>query len=91
MTARVCLVCGASLAGRRSDAKCCGSSCRSEWSRIAKLLRGDLTGRYRSVAISTHRSPDSAVSAPNRLKQTVRRDSATEALSGYPPNRKRGL
>lgn len=48
--ARRCAVCGASLDGRRSDARHCTDACRVEGWRIARLLAGREAGRYATLA-----------------------------------------
>jgi hypothetical protein len=47
---RVCLVCEASLEGRRADARYCSGACRAEGSRLQQILRGEGSGPYRTVA-----------------------------------------
>lgn len=47
---RVCVICGASLAGQRRDARCCSASCRAEASRIRAIINGTYIGAYRSLA-----------------------------------------
>lgn len=44
-----CPVCGASLDGRRADARYCGRSCRREASRIRRLLAGQDEQGYRTL------------------------------------------
>lgn len=46
---KVCAICGGSLAGLRSDARCCSSRCRADASRLNRLLRGETADGYRSV------------------------------------------
>jgi hypothetical protein len=46
---RCCVICGASLRGRRSDARHCGAPCRAEASRLRRLLDGKPDGPYRFV------------------------------------------
>ena len=43
---RACEFCGQSLAGFRSDARYCGSSCRTEASRLSRLLTGRSVTNY---------------------------------------------
>ena len=45
---RICVVCGASLAGMRSDARYCGPPCRAEASRLKRILDGRESA-YQSV------------------------------------------
>lgn len=47
---RVCVVCGASIAGRRSDARHCSGACRAESSRLRAILRGAERADYDSLA-----------------------------------------
>ena len=47
---RVCIVCDASLNGRRADAKHCSPACRAEAARIRAILDGKPSCRYRSLA-----------------------------------------
>lgn len=44
-----CVICEASLAGRRRDATTCGSACRRERSRLRALLSGKAAGGFESV------------------------------------------
>lgn len=46
---RVCVVCNASLVGRRPQARHCGGPCRAEASRIRAILNGSETLPYRSL------------------------------------------
>ena len=46
---RVCVVCDASLNGRRADAKHCSPTCRAEAARIRAILDGTGRCRYRSL------------------------------------------
>jgi hypothetical protein len=46
---RSCVVCGAPLEGRRSDARHCGPPCRAEASRLRQILNGSDAGPYRSI------------------------------------------
>lgn len=46
---RHCVVCGASLAGRRSDAVTCGPPCRRERSRLRAVLSGSEADQYESL------------------------------------------
>lgn len=52
---RVCVVCGASLAGRRSDARHCSGACRAEASRLRAILRGAEGADYDSLALRLQR------------------------------------
>jgi hypothetical protein len=45
----VCALCGASLRGRRPQARFCGPPCRIESSRLRAILNGNYAGPYRSV------------------------------------------
>ena len=47
--ARCCVICGASLAGRRSDGHCCSGACRAERSRLRAILDGSGAAPYPSV------------------------------------------
>lgn len=47
---RVCVVCGASLRGRRSDARHCSGACRAEASRLRAILRGAESADFASVS-----------------------------------------
>ena len=47
---RVCVVCDASLGGRRKHAKHCSPTCRAEAARIRAILDGKGSCRYRSLA-----------------------------------------
>lgn len=47
---RVCVVCGASLKGRRSDARHCSGACRAEASRLRAMLRGAEQADFDSIA-----------------------------------------
>jgi len=49
-TARVCVMCGADLAGHRSDALTCGPPCRVERNRFLRILSGSSPGPYYSIA-----------------------------------------
>jgi hypothetical protein len=42
-----CPICGASLAGKRRDARFCSSACRRAHGRLRRLLSGQGDGRYR--------------------------------------------
>lgn len=44
--APACPVCGAALAGRRTDAVYCGPPCRREASRVRRLLAGQADAGY---------------------------------------------
>jgi hypothetical protein len=46
---RVCVACGASLAGRRVDARTCSSGCRREAYRLAMLATGAPDAFYRTL------------------------------------------
>ena len=46
---RSCVVCGASLDGRRADARHCGGPCRAEASRLRQILKGSARVPYRSI------------------------------------------
>ncbi len=48
--AEVCPLCGATMVGRRSDARVCSAACRAEVSRLSRLLDGETVGPYSSVA-----------------------------------------
>ncbi len=48
--ARVCVVCGASLAARRRHARYCSGSCRAEASRLRRILGGSQPDGFASVA-----------------------------------------
>jgi hypothetical protein len=45
-TDRICEFCHAPLVGKRADAKYCTSSCRTEASRLRRLLAGSPSGGY---------------------------------------------
>ena len=45
-----CPVCGASLAGRRADARLCSAACRREHRRVSRLLSGEGDGRYGTLS-----------------------------------------
>ena len=47
---RRCALCGASLEGRRADARYCSSACRVEAWRLRRLLEGRPVGRYATAA-----------------------------------------
>ena len=47
---RLCVVCGSSLAGHRSDARHCSGACRAEAARLRAILRAAEGQRYRSIA-----------------------------------------
>jgi hypothetical protein len=47
---RVCVVCGATLDGRRVDALVCGPACRRERSRILAILSGQPAKPYATLA-----------------------------------------
>lgn len=49
MPERRCGICGASLAGRRADARSCSAACRAEASRLRRLLAGNPVDGYGSV------------------------------------------
>jgi hypothetical protein len=44
-----CALCGASLEGKRDDARHCSSACRVEAWRLRRLLEGRPVGRYASA------------------------------------------
>ena len=46
VTGRKCLICGASLDGKRSDADYCGDECRTDASVRRRLRRGDRVAGY---------------------------------------------
>lgn len=46
---RVCVVCGSSLATRRSDAIYCGGPCRAEAARLRAILSGKRGQKYESL------------------------------------------
>lgn len=46
---RHCVVCDASLAGRRRDARHCSGACRADASRLRAILKSSSTAPYRSV------------------------------------------
>lgn len=46
---RVCVVCGASLAGRSEASRHCSAACRVEASRLRAILAGNCSGPYASV------------------------------------------
>jgi hypothetical protein len=46
---RVCVVCGGSMVGKRSDALHCSPPCRAEAGRLRAILKGAPGQRYRSV------------------------------------------
>lgn len=45
----VCVLCGFSLEGMRSDALYCSGACRAEGGRLRAILRGEAAQGYRSV------------------------------------------
>jgi len=47
---RRCAFCGASLEGRRADARYCSTACRVESWRLRRLLEGRPVGRYATAA-----------------------------------------
>lgn len=47
---RVCAMCGTGLDNRRSDARHCGPACRTEASRLRRLLRGERVEGYVGLA-----------------------------------------
>jgi hypothetical protein len=46
---RVCVLCDASLEGRRADARHCSGACRAEASRLRAILSGRGSGSYESI------------------------------------------
>jgi len=48
--ARVCVVCGRGMEGRRRGALCCGPACRRERDRLLAILSGQGGEAYESVA-----------------------------------------
>jgi hypothetical protein len=48
-----CPICGASLEGKRRDARFCGSSCRREHGRLRRLLSGQSDSGYRNSRSTT--------------------------------------
>ncbi len=50
VAARVCVVCGTSLAAHRSQARHCSGACRAEASRIRAILAGKYSGEYVPLA-----------------------------------------
>jgi hypothetical protein len=46
---RCCVICGASLTGRRADAGVCGPPCRAERGRLRAILSGSDEATYPSV------------------------------------------
>jgi hypothetical protein len=47
---RGCVICGASLSGRRADAMVCGGPCRAERSRLRAILNSSNGRAYSSVS-----------------------------------------
>lgn len=84
---RVCVVCGASLEGQRSDARHCGGPCRAEASRLRRILDGN-AGPYASI-----RQRMFAFSRSHPLRTESRREQTCEPQSleratGALPNRR---
>jgi hypothetical protein len=50
MSARACVVCGASLEGKRGHARHCSTACRTEASRLARILAGQSPGGYATLS-----------------------------------------
>jgi hypothetical protein len=79
---RACIVCGASLAGRRRQARCCSGACRAEAARLRGILSGSGSGAYRSVAgrLAARRKRTSRLLEPVRstapIEMPRRRDNA---------------
>jgi hypothetical protein len=48
-TARRCALCGASLEGRRPQCRWCSDGCRTEGSRLARLLAGRPVDGYQAL------------------------------------------
>lgn len=46
---RVCVICGASLEGKRQGALCCSGPCRAERGRLLTILDGRESGPYACV------------------------------------------
>jgi hypothetical protein len=46
---RVCVICDASLADLRADARHCSGACRAEASRLKGILSGNQPDGYRSI------------------------------------------
>jgi hypothetical protein len=68
VTEQTCLFCGVSLVDRRSDARYCGSSCRTVASRLRRLLSGSGAGGYANTrARGSTRSGKGAIAARKRL------------------------
>jgi hypothetical protein len=47
---RCCVICGASMVGRRADAVVCGGRCRAERSRLRAILNSSNGRAYSSVS-----------------------------------------
>jgi hypothetical protein len=63
---RLCPICGADLAGLRSDAEVCGDRCRRERSRVRRLLAGEGDGPYATLEDYLNRRRSRANSASGR-------------------------
>jgi hypothetical protein len=50
MIGRACVVCGADITDRRSEATTCGDACRRELNRTRRLLRGEADSDYQNLA-----------------------------------------
>jgi hypothetical protein len=77
---RRCPVCGRDLAGHRSDARVCGSSCRRELSRLRALLAGRRDGPYDSVNEYRNRRQKRADPAPIINPKATRTSRAGEFI-----------
>lgn len=62
-----CRYCGAPMRWKRRTAVYCGSSCRADASRLRRLLEGEPTDGYASVAafIATRHRRSTAVAVPS--------------------------
>lgn len=78
---RVCPACGASLEGRRADARYCTGACRAEASRLERLLAGKPVDGYTSL-IEYMDSPQKRTEAAEKRPQT-RTDRARLFVRGH--------
>ena len=65
---RVCIVCGASLAGARRHALACSGKCRAEASRLRRILSGSEADGCRTLpALGWHRRKRTGATQPSSM------------------------
>jgi hypothetical protein len=78
-----CVVCGASLAGRRFDAETCSAACRRERSRLRRLREGKAEPGYDDLAAYLGRKRRKVASVDQRPESRQRRAKPPQEQNGW--------